>query len=159
MPLRLRNTLVVDDELAIHEMYDLFLKPFPETPRFLGNASDAPSAQPEGRNFNVLHAAGGEEAIHVAQTRASKNKPIQVAFVDLKMSPIDGVTTIKELHAIDPRIIFVIVTGLPEAAVENVLQQLENILVQIILKPFEAEQIYNVAEELCGQWARSHDDS
>ena len=157
MPYPYRNTLVVDDELSIHEMYDICLKPFPEAPRYVAPAGGTTDASENAeRNFRILHAAGGEEAIHVAKTQTGKNTPIQVAFVDLKMSPLDGVDTIKALHEIDPRMIFVVVTGLPQKAIDHILSVLESIAIQVVLKPFTGKRIYEVATELCEQWQRNY---
>lgn len=159
MPYRYRNTLVVDDELSIHEMYDICLKPFPEAPRYLApEGGTTAAAQNAERNFRILHAAGGEEAINVAKAQTDKDTPIQVAFVDLKMSPLDGVDTIKALHEIDPRIIFVVVTGLPQKAVDEILSELESIAIQVVLKPFTGKRIYEVATELCERWRRDYAD-
>lgn len=152
-----RTTLVVDDEMAIHEMYDVFLRPDPEEPRYLANTQTKEPA--ETRNFKVLHAAGGEEAIRVAENQAKKGKSIQVAFVDLKMQPIDGIETIKKLNEIDPRTLFVIVTGFANQAMEELAKSLGALPVQILGKPFSPAEIHTLATELCSQWSHSHDSN
>lgn len=152
-----RTCLVVDDEMAIHEMYDVFLRPDPELPRYLPSATDESQQSPaETRNFKVLHAAGGEEAIRVAENQAKKSNSIQVAFVDLKMEPINGVETIKRLNKIDPRTLFVIVTGFTNHAMEALTDSLGSLPVQILGKPFKPEELHTLATELCAQWNGNH---
>lgn len=146
-----KTVLVVDDELAIHEMYDLILKPDPPAPlASLLGVGDTP-AKPS-RNFNVLHAAGGEEAIRVAEDRAEKNRPIQLALVDLRMSPLGGVDTIRRIHEIDPRVRFVIVTGFSNEAEKAKAELLDGLSVEIVSKPFDFKALFEIVLDNCKAW-------
>lgn len=154
---RCRNVLVVDDEMSIHTMYDLFLQPDQDDLREPGKKKDVFVDSPHpSRNFDVLHAAGGQEAINIGKSRAARGRPIQLAFVDMKMSEKDGIETIRELYEIDPRTIFVIATGFAEAAYEKIGSELGAIPVQVIPKPFEMSGIYQTAVQMCLRWERLH---
>lgn len=146
-----KTVLVVDDELVIHEMYDLILKPDPPAPLASLMDGEKPSAAPS-RNFNVLHAAGGEEAIHVAQERSERSRPIQLALVDLRMSPIDGVETIRKIHEVDPRMRFVIVTGFAQEAEKAKSERLAGLAVEVVSKPFEFQELFEIVLENCKAW-------
>ncbi len=146
-----KTVLVVDDELAIHEMYDLILKPDPPAPLASLMEGGASSTKPT-RNFNVLHAAGGEEAIHLANERSAKNLPIQLALVDLRMSPVDGVEAIQRIHEVDSRVRFVIVTGFAGEAEKAKSELLAGIEVEIVSKPFKFNELFDIVLENCKAW-------
>lgn len=149
-----KTVLVVDDELAIHEMYDLILKPDPPAP--LASLVEGGACAEPNRNFNVLHAAGGGEAIRLARERSDRNKPIQLALVDLRMTPIDGVETIRKIHEVDERMRFVIVTGFAAEAEKAKLQHLDALEVEIVAKPFQFAELFEIVLENCKAWDRAN---
>lgn len=142
----LPTVLVIDDEPSIHEMYDLYLSPH-QTESQPGECVN---------NFRVLHAYGASEAVFIAESQALKGTPIHVALVDLKMMPIDGLATVRQLHQIDPRTHFVIVTGFAEQAEKRVKEEASDIPMQIVSKPFEGREIYDLATNLCDRWKLRH---
>lgn len=150
-----RNVIVVDDEASIHDIFDLFLQP-DET------EIDGPSGEREvvdfadTRNFHVLHSESGSSAVQLAKSRCSGSHPIQVAFIDLKMEEIDGIETIKILQEADPRIIFAIVTGCPNEALELIADHLGLVPVEVIPKPFDGENVHQAAARMCSRWELLH---
>ncbi len=100
----------------------------------------------------MLHAAGGEEAIHVAQERVERGKPIQLALVDLRMTPIGGVETIRKIHEVDPGTRFVIVTGFAFEAEKAKAELLGGLAVEIVAKPFQFEELFEIVLKNCKLW-------
>ena len=150
-----KTVLVVDDELAIHEMYDLVLKPDPPDPLASMIGGGVAAGKPS-RNFNVLHSTGGEEAIRLASNRSAKERPVQLALVDLRMTPVDGVETIRKIHEVDPRVRFVIVTGFASDAEKSRAEHLAGLEVDIVSKPFKFEELFDVVLANCEAWDRAN---
>lgn len=148
-----KTVLVVDDELAIHEMYDLILRPDPPPPLACMAEGGVAGMQPS-RNFDVLHAAGGEEAIRVVEERNEREKTVQLALVDLRMTPINGIETIRKIHEVDPKMRFVIVTGFAAEAEEEKREKLRGLEVEVVSKPFEFEDLFSRVLDNCKAWDR-----
>ena len=79
------RVLVVDDDPTIHEYF----------------ANALPATE-----FQMVSASSGKEAI-----AAVKAAPCLLAFVDVVMPDMDGVTTLKELLVVQPRLPVIMMTG------------------------------------------------
>lgn len=83
------NTLIVDDELELRKsIIELLPSFFPEV------------------DFTFFEATNGLEAIDTA-----KKNPIDLVLMDVKMPEMDGLTALKALKELDPRIFVVIMTA------------------------------------------------
>jgi len=155
-----RNILVVDDEPSIHEMYRCFLQPKEES-RY--SVSDDGEVMVDSKkavyNFNVFCVDSGQQALDACKTQGRRKAPIQMAFVDMRMPGWDGVETVKHLMEYDPRITFVIVTGVPDEAWDEIERRIGAARIQVIGKPSKGEEIYRTAYLMTKSWNRLHDDS
>lgn len=156
--LRYRNVLIVDDEPSIHMMFATCLSP-EEVDDGIDYDSDGEilvGSKKAIYNFNVHSAFSGEEALSACKTQANYNAPIQMAFVDMRMSGWDGIETIKQIMEFDPRMSFVIITGFPDDTRDKVEERLGAAPLQIFPKPVQLEELYQSAYMLTKRWNRLH---
>lgn len=145
--------LVVDDDASVRATYAQILQP-PTSP--LGGLEaliDGPQAR-TGKDvtFEVAEAAQGENAaaLHLAATRLGK--PFQLAFIDMRMPPgWDGMRTAMALRAQDPSIYIVIATAYSDYDVHSLQASLGHDVV-LLRKPFNEEEVFQLARTLCQSW-------
>lgn len=145
--------LVVDDDASIRATYAQILQP-PASP--LGGLEaliDGPRAlAAKDVTFEVAEAAQGESAaaLHLAATRM--DKPFQLAFIDMRMPPgWDGMRTAMALRAQDPSIYIVIATAYSDYDVHTLQASLGHDVV-LLRKPFNEEEVFQLARTLCQSW-------
>ncbi|MDQ8181776.1 hypothetical protein [Pelagicoccus sp. SDUM812005] len=155
---RYRNIIVVNEEPSIHASFDLYLQPDEtEIATASGNADESLVLDfADTRNFSILHADEGNSAVQIASKRATGNRPIQVAFIDLKTGNLDGTETIKLLQEANPRIIFAITSSNPPEALETISDALGPVPVEIVAKPLDGETVHRVAARMCCRWEQLH---
>lgn len=151
-----RRVLIVDDQQEIHDDFIEMLKP-----RFMETATDELAAAftvqentaflPE---FELMHAPSGEEAYEVIKAGKDSNRPIAVAFVDIRMPPgIDGIETIRQVRTVDRDIEIIIMTAYTDKSLSQITQDMELLhKVLYIRKPFAREEIQQIALSLVGKW-------
>ncbi len=158
--LRYRNILIVDDEPTMHLMFETCLRPDTSDEEVSTNANGDVMIDSKRAiyNFNVHSALSGEDSISVAKTQANYNAPIQLAFVDMRMSGWDGIETIQNLMDFDHRMSFVIITGFPEDTRNQVEERLGAAPLQIFPKPTKLDELYQTAYQMTSRWNRLHAD-
>ena len=151
-----RRVLIVDDQQEIHDDFIEMLKP-----RFMEAATDELAAAftrqentaflPE---FELLHAPSGEEACEVVKAGRESNRPIAVAFVDIRMPPgIDGIETIRRVRTVDRDIEIIIMTAYTDKSLSEITHDMELLhKVLYIRKPFAREEIQQITLSLVGKW-------
>lgn len=121
--------LVVDDEPAICEGLAAFL---------------------EDEGMCVYRAGSGEDA--VAQVAAGL--PIDICIMDLRLSGMSGIATIRELSLLAPQVRFLIHTGSPREEVADQLKQAGLAPAPVFQKPVpDTGEVVRVALEL---WHADH---
>ena len=150
------RVLVVDDQKEIHNDFIDMLAPVPT-----GKASDALADSfltqedhdflPE---FELLHASSGMEACEVVKTARQSNRPIAVAFVDIRMPPgIDGVETVRRIRTLDSAIEVVLMTAYADKPLSEVIKGMELLnKLLYIRKPFAHEEIQQIVLSLVEKW-------
>ena len=151
-----RRVLIVDDQQAIHDDFIEMLKP-----RFMEAATDELAAAFTRREntpflpeFELLHATSGEEAYEAVKAGKESNRPIAVAFVDIRMPPgIDGIETIRQVRNVDRDIEIIIMTAYTDKSLSEITHDMELLhKVLYIRKPFAREEIQQVTLSLVGKW-------
>ena len=66
------------------------------------------------RNYEVLNALGGKEAIEIVK----REKP-KIVLLDIKMRGMDGIETLKKIKEIDKNIVVIMVSGVKDDDVIN----------------------------------------
>ena len=151
-----RRVLIVDDQKEIHDDFMEMLRP-----RFMKTVTDELAAAftkkkvetflPE---FDLVHAHSGEEAFEVVKAAQESNRPIAVAFVDIRMPPgIDGIETIRRVRKIDRHIEIVIMTAYTDKSLPEIIHDMDLLhKVLYIRKPFAREEIQQITLSLVGKW-------
>ena len=152
------RVLIVDDQPEIHEDFADMLRPwFAQStagdelaPAFV-REEDAGSLLTE---IELLHANTGEEACSIIRSGKQANRPIAVAFIDIRMSPsIDGVETIRRVRRFDRDVEIVIMTAYTDKSLSEIVHDMELLhKLLYIRKPFVHEEIQQVALSLMEKW-------
>ncbi len=151
-----RRVLIVDDQKEIHDDFAEML-----TPRFVETTTDELAAAFTPREdkvflpeFELLHATSGEDAYEVIKSGKESNRPIAVAFVDIRMPPgIDGIETIRQVRKIDRHIEIIIMTAYTDKSLPEIIHDMELLhKVLYIRKPFAREEIQQITLSLVGKW-------
>ncbi len=152
------RVLIVDDQHEIHDDFAEMLRPLFAQPEaddelaaaFVGEEEEAPFL-PE---LELLHASAGEEACSIIRAGKEANRPIAVAYIDIRMPPgIDGIETIRRVRTIDRDVEIVIMTAYTDRSLPDIVQDLELLhKLLYIRKPFVHEEIQQITLSLVGKW-------
>jgi two-component system, NtrC family, response regulator HydG len=96
----------------------------------------------ELQEYKVITAINGEDAVRIAGQRV-----INVAFVDIKMSVMDGLTTSIKLKEINPNIIIVMMTGYRDEVKEIVEEATEKGVLKCLYKPFNVSELKDLVNQ------------
>ncbi|MGE4242115.1 response regulator [Ramlibacter sp.] len=155
-----RRILVVDDMPEIHDDFKRILARPPshaaathlddDEAILFGRAEASAPAR-----FEIDSAYTGREALQKVERSVEREEPYALAIVDMRMPPgWGGVETIRHLWEADPRVQVAICTAYSDLAWDEVLHQLEGGPgVTLLRKPFEPEDVLELAESLTGQWS------
>ncbi len=104
--------------------------------------------------YELDFASQGKEGHEKIKQALSQNRPYELAFVDMRISPgWDGIETIEHIWKTDPNIQVVICTDYADHSWEKISQRLgrsENLL--ILKKPFDSAEIAQLAATLTEKW-------
>ena len=154
--LRNRRVLIVDDQKEIHDDFAEMLRP-----RFMETVTDdLASAFTQQKDesflpeFELLFANSGEEAYELIKAEKEADRPVSVAFVDIRMPPgIDGIETIRRVRNVDRDVEVVIMTAYTDKSLAEIIHDMELLhKVLYIRKPFAREEIQQIALSLVGKW-------
>ena len=154
--------LVVDDQEDIHDDLEDMLN-F-NTMRAAGNSKPETDAlvdlflNESKKNylpdFEILHAASGEQACEIVKASTESNRPIAVGFIDVRMPPgIDGIEAIHQIRQVDKNIELVIMTAYMDKPLSEIIHDMELLhKLLYIRKPFVQEEIQQLALSLVEKW-------
>jgi diguanylate cyclase (GGDEF)-like protein/PAS domain S-box-containing protein len=147
------RVLVVDDDASIRATYRHILQP-PKSElggleALISGAEDAGEAT---NLFQVIEADQGEAAVRLQRTLLDEGLRFPLAFIDMRMPPgWDGMRTAVALRAQDPSVYIVIATAFSDYDV-NELQRALGHDVVLLRKPFNQEEVFQLARTLCQSW-------
>ena len=110
------SVLVVDDELFVRELLDEYFTKL---------------------KFSVDVAESGEAALELV-----KQNRYNVALIDLKMTGLNGLETLKQISLSDPDVVVILMTGYP--TVESSIDALRAGAYDYIVKPFRLNELKDV---------------
>lgn len=159
--------LVVDDNPAIHEDFLKILGASgqarsPEDDildAFLSGPTDdfAEAETPAGfepKEFEIVSAHQGQEALALVEASIRERDPFAMAFVDVRMPPgWDGIQTLERIFAVEQEIQAVICTAYSDYSYEEMMSALgasERLL--ILKKPFDPIEVQQLANALVEKW-------
>ena len=150
------RVLIVDDQPDIHDDFVEMLTPSlseASTDKLAGafRVEKDRSFLPK---FELLHATSGEEAHEIVRAAKESNRPIAIAYIDIRMPPgIDGIETIRRMRKVDRDIEIVIMTAYTDRSLPDIIHNMELLhKVLYIRKPFSREEIQQIALSLVGKW-------
>ncbi len=118
-------------------------EPLPENPR-----------EEESPLYEVDFVNQGQDAVLKVQEAVKNNKPYALVFLDMRMPPgWDGLETAKKIREIDKDVEIVIMTAYADHDQKQIAEQVgrpEKLL--YIKKPFQAEEIFQLALSLTAKW-------
>ena len=88
----------------------------------------------EKKNFDVLTAASGAEALELLRTNR-----VHVVILDVKMPGMDGVATLREIKRQFPMVEVIMLTG--HATVDSAVEGMKSGAVDYLMKPADLEEI------------------
>lgn len=153
----LHRILIIDDNQDIHRDFRVaFLHDSPDPDLqacedlvFPGEIRHRP-CPPE---YEMEHALSGLEGIEKLKHALAKERPFQLAFVDIRMPGMDGVETVSQLWRIDPLIQIVLVTAYADYSWDELALRLRRTDKLLMLKkPFEYIEVIQMASTLTEKW-------
>ena len=151
-----KRVLVVDDQHEIHTDFDEMLRPGVAESR--ADELAAAFLAEEGRvplpDFELLHATSGEDACEVVEAAREEDRPVALAYVDVRMPPgIDGLETIRRVRRIDRDIELVIMSAYTDRHLSEVVRNMELLHKLLYLrKPFAREEVQQITLSLVAKW-------
>ena len=152
------RVLIVDDEDGIHGDFKDMLNP---SATQLTDQLAADLLEEGSQNktaflppFELLHATSGEEAYDIIRMGKESNRPIAVAYIDVRMPPgIDGVEAIRRIRQIEKDIELVIMTAYTDKPLPEIIRDMELLhKLLYIRKPFAPEEIQQITLALVEKW-------
>ena len=148
------RVLIVDDQKDIHDDFEEM------KPRRDASADELAAAflDEEQRSFlpefELLHAAGGEEAYATVAAGRRRRRPIAVAYIDIRMPPgIDGVEAVRRIRRIDREVEIVMMTAYTDTPLPEIVQDMELLhKLLYIRKPFAREEVQQMTLALVEKW-------
>jgi two-component system, sensor histidine kinase and response regulator len=152
--------LVVDDNPTIHEDFRLVLGPGPDVDKLAEQEAalfGEKVIEAEQRVYALDCVLHGQDALQQVKAAKLEDRPYALAFVDMRMpAGWDGLETIERLWREDPRMEIVICTAYSDHSwkkIVGVLGHTDRLL--ILKKPFEQDEVRQLAHALTTKWALS----
>ncbi len=119
------------------------------------DSSDIVDEDSEDPTYIVEVAAQGETAFQMIKKANEKEEPYAMMFLDMRMPPgWDGLKTAKEIRSIDKKVEIVIMTAYADHDQSVIAKEIgipHKLL--YIKKPFQTEEIYQLALSLTSKWS------
>ena len=149
------RVLIVDDQKDIHSDFEEMLVPRAAAADDLA-ASFLTGEEPDRHlpAFELLHAMGGEEAHELVARATRDERPIAVAYIDIRMPPgIDGVETVRKIRRVDRIIEIVLMTAYTDTSLADIVQDMELLhKLLYVRKPFAREEVQQITLALVEKW-------
>ncbi|MCP4353675.1 MAG: hybrid sensor histidine kinase/response regulator [Desulfobacterales bacterium] len=158
-----KRIIVIDDEASILDAFKEILKGseqisgIDEIAALTDELSEEPpekKTQVPGPDYELATALQGEDGYRTVTDAKNSGNPFSLAFIDIRMPPgWDGVKTARKIRKADPDIEIVIVTAYSDRKQNEIVKEVgrpEKLL--YIRKPFDADEIRQLAQSLTRKW-------
>ena len=149
-----RRILIIDDDQGVRQTYVKILSAPGENQvlsqgrSLFGPSQETPSAAP----YAVSLAEDGLTGIDMATRAVADQCPYAMAFIDMKMSGLNGAQTARRLWELDPDMKIVIVTAYSEHSPEDIVKTARRDDLFYLRKPFTPGEISQFARALVNAW-------
>ena len=120
----------------------------------LEQSPETDESRTDGPTYDIDTAGQGGEAFEMVKAAIENGAPYAVMFTDMRMPPgWDGLKTAKKVREIDKNIEIVIMTAFADYEQDEICREVgtpEKLL--YIKKPFQAEEIFQLALSLTSKW-------
>lgn len=155
--------LIVDDEEAVLNNIALTLCPEPtrnagmqEAASLLFGEEEAEPSSGSSIQFRLEKASNGPAALKHVQASLEANDPFAVIFCDMRMPGWDGLRTIEEIRAIDPRIEVVFLTAFSDHSIDEIANAV-GVNISYMSKPFSRPDLQQMATRCMVDWNKSRE--
>jgi len=150
------RVLIVDDQEEIHNDFKEMLASglTKRATNELAATFVAQSDKPVLPQFELSHAASGEEACAMVKAAQESNRPFALAYIDVRMPPgTDGIETVRQIRQFEQDIEIVIMTAYSDKTLPEIVNDMELLhKLLYIRKPFSREEIQQITLSLVGKW-------
>lgn len=120
-----KRILIIDDDETVRKAFSLALHRSP---------------------YELVEAATGEEGAALAAA-----EPFDLVYLDLRMPDIDGVETLRRIHAVKPDLLVYIVTAFHREFFDDlVTARGQGLRFELMRKPLERSQIIDITNGVLG---------
>ena len=158
-----RRIIIIDDNQAIFADFQEILGDRKQSGQPVTSFLDELEAEFYGEStpkakssisYELGYASQGKEGVEKVRNALKEKRPFALAFVDMRMPPgWDGIETIKHLWMIDPELQVVICTAYSDYSFDEITGEVgKSDKLLILKKPFEPEEVAQLASALTEKW-------
>lgn len=154
-----RRILIVEDEKAILDVYRDILSPKTTASTLKSSRGAAKPGDPSQKSddvFELTLVPTGEEAIEAVKKSLAEGKPFALGFFDVLLGKgIDGIETVKRIHALDSEMYAVLVTAYQDRHVDSIRSLFGTEFQDrwdYLNKPFSEGEILQKARNMVSMW-------
>ncbi|MDZ4675896.1 MAG: hybrid sensor histidine kinase/response regulator [Oligoflexia bacterium] len=154
-----RRILVVEDEIEIAQAYRDILSPVAKVISIKSSRSKKEELTTDDNfidNFEVTTVHNGEQAVQEVKKALAENKPYAMGFFDVLLGDgIDGIETVKQIHALDPHMYAVLVTAYQDRninSIQKIFGKEFSDRWDYLNKPFSEGEILQKARNMVSMW-------
>jgi len=158
-----KRILIVEDEKAILDVYKDILSPKGGASSTIKSSrgqttppAKSQNANAQQDNFELTLVSTGEEAVEAVKKSLADQKPFALGFFDVLLGTgIDGIETVKRIHALDPEMYAVLVTAYQDRHVDSIRTLFGTEFQDrwdYLNKPFSEGEILQKARNMVSMW-------
>jgi two-component system, NtrC family, sensor kinase len=147
------RTLIIDDDLAIHEVFASVLAFMPLAGTLGTLSAGDPLIRSDFPRFEVHSAYSGEQGLEFVRKARAGNWPYAMAFLDMRMPGWDGIETIGHIWRECPDLQIIICTGYSDFSWHEIIRRYGHTDRLLMLKkPFDVMELRQLAYALAVKW-------
>ncbi len=157
------HILIIDDEESVLQNISLTLCPetksnasMKEAASLLFGEEEEVQAAGPSIQFRLEKALNGPAALKLVKASLENNDPFAVVFCDMRMPGWDGLKTIEEIRAIDPRIEVVFLTAFSDHSIDDIARAV-GVNISYMSKPFSRPDLQQMATRCMVDWNKARE--
>lgn len=107
-------------------------------------------------DYEVNPVNSGEKGLEAVRNSLEEDQPFALAFIDINMPGLDGVTTAQRIREMDNRIYIIIVTGGQDAMIDRIDEALKHDSI-LFRKPFSVDEVVQLTRNFSKAWVRDQE--